>query len=278
MGINLIQISLLGLFIFANTLCAKDAELTPELSQKLKDLAAGDLSKLEKIKLADQLQKAGLKKEALSLYEESLALPRIDPDVPVEAYLNYGTTLLENKEELKALGVYQSLKESLPPNDKKTHEVNDIMNKNIVTHFRIQDQKKKEQKKKDQQKKEDKDNKKQDSKNGEGQEPKEGEGKQDPQSGKSEKFPPDDKESPKNKEDKGDEAKEKDRPDEENKKDKDQQDTEDNKKEGSKPMPRRKVDPKLRQLMDDDRQLQMRMMENGTRELNKRKSRKSKDW
>ena len=49
-------------------------------------------------------------------------------------------------------------------------------------------------------------------------------------------------------------------------------------KEEQKPMPPQKIPAKLKQLMSDDRQLQMKMIENGTRDLNRRKSRTSKDW
>ena len=43
-------------------------------------------------------------------------------------------------------------------------------------------------------------------------------------------------------------------------------------------MPPKKVSPLLKQLMSDDRQLQMKMIENGTKDLNKRHSRENKDW
>ena len=40
----------------------------------------------------------------------------------------------------------------------------------------------------------------------------------------------------------------------------------------------KEIPAKLKQLMSDDRQLQMKMIENGTRDLNQRKSRENKDW
>ncbi len=60
-----------------------------------------------------------------------------------------------------------------------------------------------------------------------------------------------------------------------------QKNNDDQKKESDQPksnMPPKKLPAKLKQLMSDDRQIQMKMIENGTRDLNKRQSRESKDW
>lgn len=259
-------------------------QLSEELQARLQQLGSGDLNKLERVKLADDLYKAGAKAEALSLYEESLPLPKLDPSIPPEAYLNYGTALIENKEEIKGLSVYQSLKESLPDADPKTQELRDMMDKNVVTHFKIQEQKKQQQKK--EQQKKDKENKEQqgqgqDNQNQPGQDQKKEQqgksGQQDQQKKDSQgKDPKDQEKDKKDQEEKGKEGEEKkDDPKDGEQKDKDQ-------KEGpgeeQKAKARKKVDPKLRQLMDDDRQLQMKFIENGTRDLNRRNSRKSKDW
>ena len=66
--------------------------------------------------------------------------------------------------------------------------------------------------------------------------------------------------------------------DDKDKNDKDKKENEQKSDEDKKPLPPAKLPAKIKQLMSDDRQLQMKMIENGTRELNKRKSRKSKDW
>ena len=66
----------------------------------------------------------------------------------------------------------------------------------------------------------------------------------------------------------------KDKPEDQENKENDQNKDSDQKKK----LPPQKVPAKLKQLMSDDRQLQMKMIENGTRDLNRRKSRKSKDW
>ena len=82
------------------------------------------------------------------------------------------------------------------------------------------------------------------------------------------------------KDDKGENKEEK-KEDENKDENKDNENKDDKGQEGEqnkKPMPPKKIPAKLKQLMSDDRQLQMKMIENGTRDLNKRKSRKSKDW
>ena len=82
--------------------------------------------------------------------------------------------------------------------------------------------------------------------------------------------------------DKKDQNKDKKDSDKDKDKSEDQQDKKDDKeekpKEEQKPMPPKKVSPLLKQLMSDDRQLQMKMIENGTKDLNKRHSRENKDW
>ena len=43
-------------------------------------------------------------------------------------------------------------------------------------------------------------------------------------------------------------------------------------------MPPPKMTPKLKQLMSDDRQLQLKVIEQGTRDMNRRTNRDNKDW
>ena len=38
------------------------------------------------------------------------------------------------------------------------------------------------------------------------------------------------------------------------------------------------MSPKLKQLMSDDRQLQLKVIEQETRDMNKRQNRENKDW
>ena len=261
------------LFIIMPVHAQKDEQeitLSPEVLTKINELQKGNLNRLEKIKLADDLQKAGAKEEAISLYSENLPL-EIDKSVPPEAYLNYGTTLLEKENISSALEMYQKLANSLD-DSAESEKLKQIMDKNIVSYFQQQEKKKQDKKKQDKEKKDEKQDKDQQKNNESGQ----GESK-DSQGQKNEDQKKNDQ---KNKDDQGQDNKdkEKDQNDEKDS-DKDKKDDKQDKGEDSdKPMPPKKLPAKLKQLMSDDRQLQMKMIENGTRDLNKRKSRKSKDW
>ena len=48
--------------------------------------------------------------------------------------------------------------------------------------------------------------------------------------------------------------------------------------DGKKKLPAPKLPSKLKQLLSDDRQLQLKMIEQGTREMNRRTNRENKDW
>lgn len=264
-----IRIFSLGLFLILSPVKAQEPEapvLTPEIVTRLDQLQQGELNRLERIKLADDLQKAGAKEEALALYQENLK-GGIDKEVPPEAYMNYGTALLEKGETQKGIGLYQKLNESLD-DSAAAQNIRETMDKNIVSAFQIQEQKKKEeQQKKEQQNKEDKN-----------QEQSGSDSKPQPQSGDQDSKDQKEKSGDKSKDDQkkqdDQEKKSDDSKDQDKEKKKDQQDQ----GQQDQPKPPKKIPAKLKQLMSDDRQLQMKMIENGTRDLNKRKSRKSKDW
>jgi hypothetical protein len=248
--------------------------------QRLSDLQNGKLNRLERLKLADDLYKAGSQDEALALYDENLP-EKVDKTTPKEAYLNYGTALLKKGDTQKAFSVYENLSSALG-DDPKSQGLKDVMDKNVLSHFQQQEQKKKEQQQKKDQK-ENKDNKDQkenkDNQSGQGQQKDQqsGSGKQDKQDKKEGKN--DQKNQDEKKSDKKDDQKKDDQKDNEDKKDNDENKKEEGEnKEQDKPLPPKKLPAKLKQLMSDDRQLQMKMIENGTRDLNKRKSRQSKDW
>lgn len=278
-----IRVFSLGLLLIISPLQAqeeKQPELSPEMVQRLSDLQNGKLNRLERLKLADDLYKAGSQEEALALYDENLP-EKIDKTTPKEAYLNYGTALLKKGDTQKAFSVYENLSQSLG-DDQKSQSLKDIMDKNVLSHFQQEEQKKKEE----QQKKDKKDNKDQkdqkenkDNQSGQGQQKDQqsGSGKQDKQDKKEGQN--DQKNQDEKKPDKKDEQKKDDQKDNEDQKDENENKNEEGeKKEQDKPLPPKKIPAKLKQLMSDDRQLQMKMIENGTRDLNKRKSRQSKDW
>lgn len=278
--------AIVALFLLQPAL-AQNAESPPiseELQQKLQQLGQGELTKLQRLKLADDLFQAGAKQEALALYEETLPMPKVDQSLPPETYMNYGTALLDSKQETKGLAVYEILKQSYPAQDEKMQKLSETMERNVVTHFKQQEQKKQQQKKdqenKDQQKKGDQNQSGQQQPNGKPQSGQQNQsGEQQPQD-KKEQKPGDQNEQDKKQQNKGEQGEEK-KDQSESDKEKDNKDSKDGESEGDekkKPKARTKVDPKLRQLMDDDRQLQIKMIENGTRDLNRRQSRKSKDW
>ena len=271
-----LRIFSLGLLLIISPLNAQDKEevqLSPEAVERMNELQKGELNQLEKIKLADDLLKSGAKEEALALYEENLTFP-IDKSIPQEAYLNYGTALLGKGDAKAGFDVYQKLKSSGV--DNKTQE---IMDKNAVSYFQKEEQKKQEQKQKqnkDQQKDDQNKDQQNQSGNNDQKDQKNQSGQQNKQDQKQNGSDQEKKEEKKDKGENKEEKKEEDNKDE----NKDQENKPEEGKEGEdkKPLPPRKMPAKLKQLMSDDRQLQMKMIENGTRDLNKRKSRKSKDW
>ncbi len=267
----------------------KKIEYSPETIQQLEQLQKGRLSQLEKIKLADDLQKAGAYDESLQLYQENLPIDKIDKVIPPEAYLNYGTSLLKKDKTAEGLQIYNQLAHS-GLDGEGADKIRETMKKNTMSHFRKKEEekKKKEQEKKDKEKNKDQ-NKDQKNEEDKGQDSKnsnqQGENKGQGEPGKNQQQKPskdgkqDDKkdESGKDKKDKGDEG--------DKEKDKKGGDKGDEKKsdagdegEQKKNLPPRKLPAKLKQLMSDDRQLQMKVIENGTKELNQRKNRNSKDW
>lgn len=285
--LKFIRIFTLGLFLIIGPGWAQEQpsiepELSPELIETMEDLKAGKLSQLEKVKLADELYRAEFKPEALALYEENLG-KRIDPNIPPEAYMNYGTALLEKGDTQKGLATYNKVLESVKDPGKQS-ELKKTMEKNIVSHFYQQEQQKKQQEK-DQQQKKDQGKNKDQQQNGGGQGQQDQNQSQSGQDQQKNQNPGQPQKDEKKGEDQKDDQKKQDKDEEKKDQDKDSKDgeKEDQEKkteqsEGKKNLPPKKLPAKLKQLMSDDRQLQMKMIETGTRDLNKRKSRQSKDW
>ena len=272
----LILTALISLISACSVLAEEDQpEIPKPVLEKLDQLRRGELNQLEKLKLADELQRAGAKTEAVALYQENLPMDGNKQNLPPEAYLNYGTALLEKGEEKKGLEVYEKLNSSMDPKSPKTQKIKEMMEKNVVSFFQVQEQKKQQEKKEQKENKENKD--KQDQKDGQsgqsGSEQKDQKGSgQKPQDQKDKK---DQGKDPKDQKDK-DKDKEENKPDE---KDQDKQDKEKSPQDGEKSkLPPPKMPPKLKQLMSDDRQLQLKVIEQGTRDMNRRNSRENKDW
>lgn len=265
-----LRVFTLGLVLFLTPVRAQEeekVELSPEVMTKLENLQEGKLDRRQRVKLADELYKAGAKEDGLSLFSENLPAGKVAGDVPPEAYLNYGTALLESGKSQEGLQVYDQLNRSLG-DDAESRKLKSMMATNALTHFRQMQEKKKQQDKKNKEN-QDQQQKDQQNQNGQGQSG----DQQQKQSGQDKKK--DQKEQNKGdekkdeKKDKGDESK-----DEQKKENGDEQKPEGEKK----PLPPKKLAPKLKQLMFDDRQLQMKKIEQDTRDLNRRRQRNSKDW
>ena len=278
--LSILVLTALILLISACSVLAEEdqPEIPKPVLEKLDQLRRGELNQLEKLKLADELQRAGAKTEAVALYQENLPMDGNKQNLPPEAYLNYGTALLEKGEEKKGLEVYEKLNSSMDPKSPKTQKIKEMMEKNVVSFFQVQEQKKQQEKKEQKENKENKENKdKQDQKDG-----------QSGQSGSEQKDQKGSGQKPQDQKDKKEQGndpkdqKDKDKDKEENKSDENDQDKQDKEKspqDGEKSkLPPPKMPPKLKQLMSDDRQLQLKVIEQGTRDMNRRNSRENKDW
>ncbi len=259
-----VRVFTLSLFFLIMPLKASDEiKLTPEVQQKMHDLQNGKLNKFEKIKLADELLKSGAKDEGLALFEENLSLNNSD-DIPQEAFLNYGTGLLEKGDVAKGLAIYDSLSKK----KNLSTEIKDMMNKNVSTFFKTQE-KKKQQKKQQEKEDQDKKDKRQDQS---GQQSGQQQDKNSKGNKQGEPKPEDGQQKDQKKNESQDDKKEQENKNEENK------DSAQENEPEKKKLPPPKLEPKLKQLMSDDRQLQLKMIEQGTREMNRRKNRENKDW
>jgi Ca-activated chloride channel homolog len=265
-----IRVFTLSFLLILNPAFSQEDEapkLTPEIIQRMESLQKGELNRLEKLKLADDLHKAGAKEESLALFKENLP-ETFDRTIPPEAYMNYGTALLGKGDASAGLSVYDNLSRTLDQSP-ASQKIREMMEKNVVSFFKQEEQKKKDKKEnKDQeQSKDQKDNQS-------------GSGDQKDQQGQSGQQQKKDQNGNSGNQDKQDQKKDQKDKNEKNDNPEDQEKKNDNQDQDQekKKLPPPKVPAKLKQLMSDDRQLQMKMIENGTRDLNRRKSRKSKDW
>lgn len=277
-----VRVFALGLFLFMMPVRAqeKEPEITPEMAQRLGQLQEGKLDRLERLKLADDLYKKGHKPEGLTLFEENLDPSKVDGSLPPEAYLNYGTALLDQGKTAAGIATYEKLLDAVKGDPAKAKKLQETIEKNIVTHFQQQEQK--QQQKKEQDKQQDQQNQGQGGEQDENQNQQGQSGQQTQQNqGQGQDQQNKDKSKDQGKDKNKDKDKQKGEQDKEEDKDKDKDDQEKDGDEGDKEkqnLPPRKLPAKLKQLMSDDRQLQMKIIENGTRDMNKRKSRRSKDW
>jgi Ca-activated chloride channel homolog len=255
-------------------------EIPPEIQTKIQQLKDGSLDREERINLADQLVKLRMHDMAQGLYDENLN--QQDAEERPESYFNWATSELETGKFDSALQRYEELESAAKKN---------VINPDLVKRMRAnikraivpppkQDKKDKNDEKNDQEEKKDQKNsagegKGEESKGGQSEQNKPGEnGESEEKEGGKNPFDPKNKD--KGEKDKQDQGKDKnddgDGGDEE-KKDKGAK-PEDG-QEGEKKKGKVKLPPLLEQLKQDDRILQLKLLDTSTQ---KRTERKKKDW
>lgn len=235
-----------------------EKEIPQHIVEGLEKLKEGRLTSQQKIGLAYELQKNDLPKEALTLYKENLE------NLTPEQRFNYGTAMLQNKDYAAGFSEYQKLFEQ----ENISEDLKKKIAQNSMHFLQQQQQEKKQQQEKDKQKKSQRDQSDNDQ-NGSDQNSDQGSGnessedQQNSDGNKNDQKKYEGKNNPENKDDKNQD---------------DSKDKESEKLKEKQPLPPKKLPAKLKQLMSDDRRLQMEMIERGTRDMNKRKSNTSKDW
>jgi Ca-activated chloride channel family protein len=250
-------------------------EIPADILKRISQLKAGELDQKEKINLADQLIKIKEHDLAQKLYQENLEGENLKENE--ESFFNWATSELEVGNIPGALDKYGRLDE-LAKRGELSSELVDKMRQNIRRALMPpqQDKKKNEKKDKDQDK-----DKNQEQKNsgssGEGEggqskdQSKEGsEGKG--EDNKENKNPFDPKNKDKDKKDQGEEKSDGQKNDEQ---EKDQQQEPGEPEGGDEKQKRAKASPLLEQLKQDDRKLQLKLLDTSTQ---KRTGAKKKDW
>ena len=248
------------------SLNAYSNEASEDIQERIEMLKTGELSKDEKINLADSMVKYGMHEAATEIYNENLSTDLLTryPD----SYFNWATTLLEKKDIRGALEKYQDLEESFEtsPNPDLKKKIRE----NIKRAFQ-QESKNKDKSKKDKEKKKNKE--KDSSEKKENQDPSEsgqGEEQVEPgeESGQSESNPFDPKNADNDPESQsnGDQ--------EEREKPKEKENVKNKTSDAQESDQKMKV-PLLEQLKQDDRNLQLKLLDTSTQGGH---DPKKKDW
>ncbi len=260
--------ALLALFLLPAGAMAQDkgkeGEIPPQLLERMEQLRRGELDRLERINLADQLVKAKAHEEARQIYRENLS--RADAGEHPDSFFNWATSELEGGDVPAALDKYHALDRALEgqaPDSPLRGQIRDNVKRAVLAS--PEDEKKKQDKK--------------NTGDGEGKErkPEDGEGDsrrkddqgestgKDSEDGKN-PFDPDNQDNPE--EGEGEEKKE-------------AGDKEGPEKrplpaeEGKDGKPKPKPSPLLEQLKQDDRKLQLKLLDTSTQ---KRVPGRRKDW
>lgn len=242
----------------------KEKVMPQHVIEGVNKLQQGELDKQQKLGLAYELQKNDFIEESLKIYNEE------KDNLNLEQKFNYGNALLSNQEYAQGFDQYQKILD-----DKNvSKELRSQIAQNSLLYLKQQEQSQKEKEKQKQNKKKDKNqgndkNKSHDNQSGEDQSDDQDQGSKD--QGKSSVN------NQENKDDQPGEDKE-DKKKDEDQQEKDQESDKQDAGEKQQKQPPHKMPAKLKQLMSDDRKLQMEMIKRGTQDMNKRKSNSSKDW
>ncbi|MFP5457725.1 MAG: VWA domain-containing protein [Bacteriovoracia bacterium] len=264
--------SLVSLLLFTQLAIASEKDkpaIPPDVHRRINELKEGKLSQDEKINLADQLVRIKQHEMAQAIYQENF--PDDVTQDNAQSYFNWATSELESGKIKESLGRYDQI-ERLVESGVVDRALIEKARQNIRRALAAPPQSKNEKKQNKDEKDKDKNQNQQNSGNqGQG----EGGGsnsKSDSGQSKDEDKNPFD---PKNS-DKEDE-KSADKPADDKKKDKDQKSEGDEKKDESEKTAKAKpkASPLLEQLKQDDRKLQLKLLDTSTQ---KRTGARKKDW
>ncbi|MBY0516200.1 MAG: VWA domain-containing protein [Bacteriovoracaceae bacterium] len=253
-----------------------EVQIPIEVQERLDLFKAGKLTRDEKINLADQLVKLKMHESAQKIYKENFEIK--DHLTKTDSYFNWATSELETGKIQEALSKYSEIEdESVRGNVDKAfkQKINENIKKMLVAPPSKDKNKSKEEKDKDK-----KDQEKNQGNSGES-DPKEGESKQgkgkgesgensDKDESKKNPFDPKNKDEPKESKDGNESKGQGDKP-KDDEKTKSPSDKEGDERGERKP----KVSPLLEQLKQDDRKLQLKLLDTSTQ---KRKEGRKKDW
>jgi hypothetical protein len=270
---------------------SKEKPLSPQTQKYLEQLKKGELDEQSKLKLGELLLKEGKSAAAEEIYKENKA----DKSEDVNAQFNFGTTYLKNGKLSQGVELLSTLRKKLGNNPtSKNEELIKAIDDNLALAFKVEKQKndkqkqqenkddKKEEKKDKNKGKDDKDKKnKKQNKDDKKDDKKNGKGKQDQNKDQSEGQKKSEQEQ-KDLEQKKKEKQEKEKQDKEkSEKDKaDQEKQPKNLEEKEEQIKRQrqlqKIPGMLKQIMNEDRQLQERFLD--TRTDDKKSNHEFKDW
>jgi Ca-activated chloride channel family protein len=252
---------------------AQEKELPPEIIQRIDQLKKGQLDREERINLADQLVQYKMHDMAQALYEENMTTE--DMTERQQSYFNWATSELETGKFEGALDKYSDLEAQA-----KSKNDNELLKsiKENIKRVMVPPPEKQKQDKKEEQDKQNQENKDQQNQD------ESGEGKDQQGSGNSQQQEKNKNDSSDGKDDKKNPFDMKKDEQSDQKKDESQDKEEKKKEQGMKPQElegqgeekkKIKVSPLLEQLKQDDRKLQLKLLDTSTQ---KRTDRKKKDW